>query len=158
MILGNELGTPSTTPLSVDEIVDEELEAEKLLWKLFEAERPHSDVKMPLIRVDDDRPHEIVVESLPPTVAPASPSFAVEEPAILQPDELNEVVEVRSGGMEGEAMSPRRQNLIKRLSMLRDERRQHERDRTEPGDGWRFFLPHGAVDSRCDSLSVGLMM
>ena len=131
MILGNELGTPSTTPLSVDEIVDEELEAEKLLWKLFEAERPHSDVKMPLQRVDDDRPHEIVVESLPPTVAPASPSFAVEELAILQP-ELNEVVEVR-GGMEGEAMSPRRQNLIKRLSMLRDERRQHERDRTEPG-------------------------
>ncbi len=133
MIVGNELSTPSTTPLSVDEIVDEELEAEKLLWKLFEAERRQSDVKMPLTKVDDDRPHEIVVESLPPTVAPASPSFAV-EPAMLQPDELNEVVEVPSGGMEGEAMSPRRQNLIKRLSMLRDERRQHERDRTEPGD------------------------
>eukprot|EP00435_Cladocopium_sp_Y103_P067824 s524_g30.t1 len=131
--------------LSVDDVVETELEVEKLLWELFYLERekkrqdPRADMDLKIAQPvsNESHPaHDIAMDSLPPTVAPASPSFAGQEP----PDVLAEVASVVDAtpppdGLpvepvaENPVVTPRVANLIHRLSMSRDERRQHERER-----------------------------
>ena len=137
----------SAAGLSVDDVVETELEVEKLLWELFYVERekkqqdPRADMDLKIAQpvFNESHPeHVIVADSLPPTVAPASPSFAGQEP----PDVLAEVASVVDATppadslpveplvAENPVVIPRVANLIHRLSMSRDERRQHERERS----------------------------
>ena len=137
----------SAAALSVDDVVETELEVEKLLWELFYVEREKKqdqqdrwadmDLKIAQPVSNESRPaHDIVMDSLPPTVAPASPSFAGQPPDVLA--EVASVVDATppADGLpmepvaENPAVTPRVANLIHRLSMSRDERRQHERERS----------------------------
>lgn len=135
----------SAAGLSVDDVVETELEVEKLLWELFYLERekkqqePRADMDLKIAQPvsNETHPaHDIVMDSRPPTVAPASPSFAGQPPDVLA--EAASVVDgtppadglpVEPLVAENPVVTPKVANLIHRLSMSRDERRQHERER-----------------------------